>query len=305
MILSILSAACLVGAPTSTAEAWLQDGEGRIEFFRPTASDDEPTADPVGETTVGMRVVVTELVIPGPAVQAKPVADPGRADALVRIKHEYTHGTGFRYDIEVTPFIEGTLDLRDYLERKDGTSLDDAPELPIVVDAMLEPEVLTPKDPEVQQPDKVGGYRKLLIGAGIGWVIGLLVLLFAFRRKAEPLVDGAGERTLTLADRLRPLVEEARKSEISNERRAELERLLLAHWRRRRGLEDVPAAKAVAQLRGDEEAGPLFRQLEEWLHRPAGAADTQVDVSVLLEPYRNVVAEDLSQGHSTGGTQRA
>lgn len=282
-----------------------QEEGGQIEFFRPEAPDEGPSVDTVGETTVGMRVLLTELVIPGSAVQAKPVADPGRADALIRIKHEYTHGTGFRYDIEVTPFIEGTIDLRDYLERKDGTSLDDAPALPIVVDAVLEPEVLKPKDPKVQQPGAVGGYERLLIGAGVVWFVGLLALIFAFRREAAPQVGGAGAHTLTLADRLRPLVEEARRSEISNERRAELERLLLAYWRRRRGLEDAPAAKAVSVLRSDEEAGPLFRQLEEWLHRPAGSASTAVDVSTLLAPYETVAAEDGDLAGSASGAARA
>ncbi|QDV09766.1 hypothetical protein Poly30_53260 [Planctomycetes bacterium Poly30] len=285
-----------VAAASTVGAALAQEPGEKIEFFRPTAPGAESKVKPVGETTVGMRVYLTELVIPGSAVQAKPVADPGRADALVRIQHEYTHGSGFRYDIEVTPFIEGTLDLRDYLERKDGTSLEDAPELPLTVDAMLEPDVLTPGDPEVQPPGQVGGYKKLMIGAGIAWFVGLLLLIFAFRRKAEPLVEGAGKHTLTLADRLRPLVEEARRSEISNERRAELERLLLAHWRRRRGLEDLPAAKAVTQLRHDDEAGPLFRQLEEWLHRPRGSADSAVDVSALLAPYENVAAEAPAAG---------
>lgn len=287
-------------AATLCPNAPAQEGSEPIEFFRPEADDTGPDAEPVGETTVGMRVLLTELVIPGTAVRAKDVVDPGRAVALVRIKHEYTHGTGFRYDIEVTPFVEGTIDLRDFIERKDGTSLEDAPELPITVDAMLDPEVLTPKDPTVPQPDSVGGYKNLLIGGGIAWFVGLLVLLFAFRRKAEPLLDGAGVHTVTLADRLRPLIEQARTSEISNERRAELERLLLAHWRRRRGLEDIPAAKAVAQLRSDDEAGPLFRQLEEWLHRPAGSDHSSVDVSALLAPYENIAADEPQ---STGGAR--
>ena len=37
----------------------------------------------------------------------------------------------------------------------------------------------------------------------------------------------------------------------------------------------------------DDEAGPLFLQLEEWLHRPAQGARKDVDVAVLLAPYRD------------------
>ena len=69
-------------------------------------------------------------------------------------------------------------------------------------------------------------------------------------------------------------------------RRAELERLILAHWRRRRNLEGVKAAEAIATLRRDPEAGALLFKLEEWLHSPVATAS--VDVASLLEPYRNV-----------------
>ena len=264
-----------------------QEERPKIEFFKPAASN----AEPVAETSVGMRVNLTEFVIPGSAVQAKPVADPGRAEAIVRIKHEYTHGNSFRYDLEVVPFVEGDLDLADYLERKDGSSMEDVPELWLRVEALLPEDVLKPKDQTVQQPGKVGGYRKLLIALGAAWLIGLVGLIFAFRRKVEEDEVDGGVKRESLADRLRPLVEDARNSELSNERRAELERLLLAHWRGRRGLGSVPTAQAVAELRADEEAGPLFRQLEEWLHRPAGASSSSVDVAALLAPYENIAAD--------------
>lgn len=284
----------LASAPISLGQT--EESGEKIEFFKPSAT----AVESIAETSVGMRVNLTDFVIPGSAVQAKPVVDPGRADALVRIKHEYTHGSGFRYDIEITPFIEGDLDLGDYLERKDGTSMDDVPDLPIFVEAMLDPDVLQPKDPDVPQPGKVGGYRKLQFAVGAAWFLGLLALIFAFRRKPEVDSTGAGVARLSLADRLRPLVEEARKSELSNERRAELERLLVAHWRKRKGLDDMPAAKAVAQLRSDDEAGPLLRQLEEWLHRPVDASRSAVDVAALLAPYEHVTAESVS-----GGAQHA
>lgn len=282
----VLLLACLIGGGFYAPAAAQEDG-GKIEFFKPSDTD----AESIAETSVGMRVTLTDFVIPGSAVRAKPVEDPGRADAIVRIKHEYSHGSGFRYDIEVMPFIEGDINLADYLERKDGTSMEDVPELSIFVEAMLPEGALLPKDVDVPQPGKVGGYKKLLIAAGVAWGLGLLALMFGFRRKAEEAGADGGPKRISLADRLRPLVEEARTSEISNERRAELERLLLAHWRKRRGLEEAPAAKAIAQLRSDEEAGPLLRQLEEWLHRPAGAAGSQVDVAALLAPYQNVAAD--------------
>jgi hypothetical protein len=44
-------------------------------------------------------------------------------------------------------------------------------------------------------------------------------------------------------------------------------------------------------MRNHPEAGPLIRNLEEWLHRPA--AETQVvDVASLLRPYQDLAADD-------------
>ena len=63
-----------------------------------------------------------------------------------------------------------------------------------------------------------------------------------------------------------------------------LERLILAHWRRRRSLEEVKANEAIAALRQDPEAGELLLKLEEWLHSPDPAEE--VDVAALLSPYR-------------------
>jgi hypothetical protein len=116
------------------------------------------------------------------------------------------------------------------------------------------------------------------------------------RAKRSDDGDEGEAAPLTLADRLRPLVEDARTGELSTERRAELERLLLAHWRERRDLAGVDAADAVIRLRRDEEAGPLLRQLEEWLHRPGGSGAHEVDVAALLEPYRAAPAGTAAGG---------
>ena len=52
---------------------------------------------------------------------------------------------------------------------------------------------------------------------------------------------------------------------------AELERTLLVYWERRLNLRDRKPAEAIAELRRHPEAGPLFQQLEAWLHRPGSA----------------------------------
>jgi len=73
-------------------------------------------SEPVARTSVGMRVRIEEQPIAGPRLRAKPVADPGRADAIVRVLNVFPHGSGWRYNLEVTPLVEGTLNLASLLE---------------------------------------------------------------------------------------------------------------------------------------------------------------------------------------------
>ena len=238
------------------------------------------------ETTVGMRRHIEELRLPGTQLRAVAVADPQEAAVILRVLEVFPHGTELRYDLEVTALVPGRLDLRDHLEREDGSSTEDLPELPILVRTALAPGQVEPNPVDLADPDRVGGYRTWQIAAGVLWLAGLLAILFAGRRRGRRRSDAEGGRPLSLADRLRPLVEGARAGNLDIAGRAELERLLLAHWRRRRNLEEVKAGEAIASLRRDPEAGALLLKLEEWLHRPDAATD--VDIPSLLEPYRNV-----------------
>ena len=94
-------------------------------------------------------------------------------------------------------------------------------------------------------------------------------------------------------DRLRPLVRDALKGELSNDQRAMLERLLLAHWRERLSLTEMDPLHALRALREHDEAGQLLRKLEDWLHRPDPPQD--VDVEALLKPYADVESSALKQ----------
>ena len=247
--------------------------------------------EPLVETTIGMRQRIEELPLPGSKLRARPVADPQKAELILRILNVFPHGTGYRYNFEVTPLVAGRLDLRDHLEREDGTPVTDLPELPITVTAVLPAGRIVPNDLEQENPEGVGGYTLLLIFGGVLWVLGLLAILFVGQRRRAGLVDREPDRPLTLADRLRPLVEGAQRGELDHGGRAELERLLLAYWRHRRELGQVKVGEAISILRRDPEAGALLLKLEEWLHspQPAGAED----IALLLDPYRN--APDVAE----------
>ena len=77
----------------------------------------------VDGTTVGYPGTIEELVLEGSQlkVRALGVASP----LVLRIVHVFPHGDNFRYDFEYYGLDPGEYDLRDYLERPDGSALDD------------------------------------------------------------------------------------------------------------------------------------------------------------------------------------
>ena len=115
-------------------------------------------------------------------------------------------------------------------------------------------------------------------------MLGLAALLLAGRRRAQ--VARERVRPRTLAEELRPLVEDARAGRLSRSDRARLELRLVEYWRRKLALSDRTPHELLVELRNHPEAGALLRSLEDWLHRPDPPA--AVDLSQLLAPYENV-----------------
>ena len=238
--------------------------------------------------TVGMPARIEQIVLPGPELEAKPLEDE-RTPIVLRVTGVYRHGDAHRYDLVYYGLEPGTFDLTDYLRRKDGSPAEDLPPVLVEIQSVLPPGQVRPNELEMNRSPWLGGYRLLLKVAVVVWVIGLLAILFhgRFRRSAA---SAAPARPRTLAERLRPLVERAMGGSLSPAGRAELERLLLAFWRKRLNLEGLPPAEAMAKLRENPEASPLLDRLDEWLHKPG--AGEKVDVAELLRPYR----DDLVSG---------
>lgn len=245
-------------------------------------------ADEQRSTTVGMAGRIEQIVLPGSELEAKPDED-GDSPIVLRLAATYPHGTAFRYDIVYYGLEPGEFNLADYLRRKDGTSTDDLPPLKVTVSAVLPPGQIEPNAPKLQEPPSLGGYRTVLFLAGAIWIVGLLAILLFRRRRAADAATAA--QPLSLADRLRPIVEDAIAGNLTGTQQAELERMLLAFWRERLNLGDMKAADAIVALRENDEAGRLLQQLEIWLHRPGISAET--DVAELLRPYRDLPAAAL------------
>lgn len=247
--------------------------------------------------TVGMPATIRQLVLPGTELEAIPLRDR-ETPVVVRIAEVYPHGDAFRYDLIYYGLEPGAFDLRTYLRRKDGTGTAELPPIPVTIRAILPPGQIEPNAPARPRLPRLGGYRWLLLGLGTLWVAGLAAFLMVGPARAR-LVARPAPAPLTLADQLRPLVEQARNGTLPPRQFADLERLLIGYWRRRLHLEDMGAAEALATLKKNEEAGPLIRQVEDWLHRPGAARD--VDVAALLEPYKDLGAEAEPEIQDQGG----
>jgi hypothetical protein len=250
-------------------------------------ADDAPP-----RTTVGMSGWIEQLVLPGTELIARPLAD-ARSPIVLRIVASYRHGSDYRYDLEYYGLEPGTFNLADYLVRKDGSSAADLPTIPVEIASVLPAGQIEPNRLAATSLPALGGYR-LWMGLGAtAWTVGLLAILFA-RRRRRMAAEAAGGQSVTLADRLRPLVTEAAQGRLSRRGLAELERLLLAFWRRKLNLEDATPAQAIATLRRHPEAGELLRQLDQWLHAPR--PDAQADVASLLRPYQNISESETTVG---------
>lgn len=236
------------------------------------------------ETTIGMPGRIAETVIKGTELEVKPLTDA--SPVILRIVNLYPHGTDYRYELEYYGLEAGTYDLRDFLQRKDGSAMDDVPALPIQVTPVLDANEFEPAAVEEGLIAQIGGYRVLLIGAGILWVAVLLFALFGFNTPATGTEHHEEQHGETFADRLRPLLNSARSGSLNKDEQAQLERWMISFWRKRLNLEDDTAAEALPKLRKHEEAGVLLRTLEDWLHRPPEKRKDDVDLDQLLKPYQ-------------------
>ena len=245
---------------------------------------------------VGISGRLEQVVIPGALLEERPI-DGSKTPMVLRIEASYPHGSNHRYDLVYYGLEPGKYNLIDYLQYPDGTPFEGDDQLEVVVYPVLPPDVVKPNEIEIHKTGRFGGYRTMAIIAGIGWVVGLVLILTVGRGAKRD--DGREVRPTTLADRLRPIIESASRGSATHRELAHLERMLVAYWRRRLGLDSLPSAQAIGQLREHSESGPLLLELESWLHRPGGEADC--DVESLLAPYRELPADALEPGVSDPG----
>jgi hypothetical protein len=233
----------------------------------------------LGTASVGMPVVVRDLVLPAPELEVAPSTD---ATALVvRLDAARPHGQGFRYDLECHGLEPGEYDLAAFLRPKDGAAPVPLPRLLVSVTSVLAPGQVEPHPRAPRALPRFGGYGTLLWCVGCAWGVGLVLLLFR-RRAARAGAPSPDPGARTPAARFAELVAAARRGSLAAPERAELELALIAYWRARLGLEGLEANEVLRRIQGHPEAGEVLRAFEAWLHRPEGEA---IDLARLLAPY--------------------
>lgn len=245
------------------------------------ASTAEETA--IASSSVGYPVRIEQLKLPGSRLVSRPLES--RTEPLVvRVLEAFAHGDGFRYDLEVTGLEPGRHNLCSGLVRADGSTSADLPAVWLNIASQLPPGQVKPHELTPATPAVISLYTGLLIAAGGVWLLGLAAILFWGRAKEHHLSER--RRQVTVADRLRPLLEQAATGQLSSVDRAALERVLLAFWRKKLRLEQLAPAELYPRLRQHSEAAGLLGQLEMWLHAPA--SEEPIDWQQLLAPYRTM-----------------
>lgn len=228
------------------------------------------------------------LELPRPDYRTRPLDD--RTEVIVRIESVQASSNGqHRYNLCYMGLEPGAYSLADYLIRPDGSRPDELAGVRLPVRSTLPDNHDGQLTAHVPPPFPfIGGYRAFLVFLGLLWAGGVAAFARSYRRK--PVVTTPVRTTAepSLAERMRPLVEDAARGTLSTEGKAQLERLLMGYWREKLNLPNLRMADALALLKQHAEAGQLLRALERWLHQRTSAS--LEEVGGLLEPYRHPLA---------------
>lgn len=267
----------------------------RAQEASPPSSTPQGSREPKVTTTIGMEGSYF-LLRRGERLFAKPLPRAGETENvprfLVWIVERVPDGEAERYELRFVGNEAGDYDLGEYLEDAEGRKARGLEPMPVRVNALLpERHDGSLRSPAPVELPVLGGYQTLLWILGIAWALPVVWWLGRGLIRRRPRQVAEGEVEPTLADQLRPLVERAIAHELDAAGQAQLERMLLAHWRDRLSLRGLPHLEALRRMKVDAEAGALLSGLERWLHQPPGASEAP-RVDELLAPYRGVRAVD-------------
>lgn len=202
---------------------------------------------------------------PGP-LRAKAVRDGG-SPILVRVNSI----GGDRHRIECFAVVEGTFDLVPFLEQVDGRPPVGLAPLTIEVFSQLPP---NPGTDLYGLPESrlslQGGARRWLALVAIAWLaVPIVAIVHRRLRRVETPPTPEPAAPPTAIERVRSLLDEAKRTSLDVEQRGRLELLVLAALREAAGGRGG-LAETIAQLRRDPASASIVLEVERWLHAPGG-----------------------------------
>lgn len=240
------------------------------------------------DSPLGMPIEITDVYIAGPEVEPIPRTDQS-SSLVIRILKVKAAEDGFRYDLSIYGLDPGVYKISDFLQYKDTENpvrSDLATTLKITNQHPID-ELPKPEEIEHRLKDRLGGYRASLIVISIFWVVGLLLLLFY--RKQKQAESDRSEAELTLHEKLQQLVGAAATGKLDEQGQAQLERLIIGHWKTELPeLNSIPATEALAQLRNHPEASPLILKIEQWLHASHRGEVDLDEINEMLKPFQSL-----------------
>lgn len=219
------------------------------------------------DVTIGVEGSRT-VEIAGPELSAAPFT-PGDAVAVRIVDARPTTG-GFRYDLRYMAFGPGKHDLAPSLKRADGTSPDSRADLKITVAALIPEDYSGELYTTPTSPVELHTRYKYYMGAA--WILwGSLLIPLAWwghkrRRKAVRLAPPP-----SLVERLRTLLTQATRDDLTVEEKADLEALLLAFWAERLKLSEARLSATIERLRRHPQAAAQWNRVERWIHSPSAS----------------------------------
>ncbi|HEY3243761.1 MAG TPA: hypothetical protein VGM03_10455 [Phycisphaerae bacterium] len=203
------------------------------------------------------------------------------------------------YRVEFIGLVAGDYDLREYLERQDGSALNLAA-LPVQIHSQLAPDHGTDLfSSSAALTLNARRYRTMAVLLAIAWLSVPLIYVVVRALRRPPVVPTPiAAPPPSFADQLRPLVEGALHGSLSIAERGRLELLMYLYWTERLGWTG-PQGEIVSRLRSESEAGNVLRAVERWLHAPRAASEhPDGEVVSLLAPYRYAPAINASGAES-------
>jgi len=204
----------------------------------------------------------------------------------VRIAKVTPSGDASIYDVRYIVNRAGTFDLKDYLSGEDGAPLAGLPSFQFQGDPKLSKQL----EARIQETEEIVvdvgvHYYATLAALAVGWVVWLLLLIFAGRKRQSGPAAGP-EPEETFAQFIQSCLPDIEAGTIDAARMAKLEMRILKHWRGQLALDGLPMTGLCLEIGRDPATGPVLRHLQDWLHNPLSGAGPRT-VADALKSYAN------------------